>query len=128
MGPRSGNRGYERTIRPERKTTASFNGSTVWEPWLCASPGPGSWSTASFNGSTVWEPWLWEPRGPAMSQMSLASMGPRSGNRGYVGGLRSVPITSKLLQWVHGLGTVVMVTVVDDAIMEERASMGPRSG
>src|SRR5689334_6606850 len=54
-------------------------------------------------------------------------MGPRSDNRGYVGGFAHVLGQTKALQWVHGPITVVMQTSFRENRPAEGASMGPRS-
>ena len=61
-----------------------FNGSTVREPWLCkAKKSPTKTKKKGFNGSTVREPWLWGVLGQEQVEPGIASMGPRSENRGY---------------------------------------------
>src|SRR5579884_1464054 len=113
MGPRSENRGYGPSAAPSIPRRAGFNGSTVGEPWLwpLRASGCTEWMP-SFNGSTVGEPWLctmlkakllaelllqWvhgrrtvvmDHEGRQRRQPDrVASMGPRSENRGY--GIRS---------------------------------------
>ena len=128
MGPRSENRGYATsptlfsppsrgfngsTVRepwlcPQalspRAPPQCFNGSTVREPWLCLHAGQSRRTAAhGFNGSTVREPWLCTPTAPAPPEyVTVASMGPRSENRGYDDGKQI-------------------------SLAEREASMGPRS-
>ena len=109
MGPRSENRGYARPCRLHRSAVQSgfngstvrepwlcatrqaslrsvhgFNGSTVREPWLCAVLTDVTVETATrFNGSTVREPWLCSSAASMLTRHRTASMGPRSENRGY---------------------------------------------
>ena len=88
-------------------STAGFNGSTVGEPWLGRSPFEGDlhrnrlqWVHGrrtvvrrgaagetpgygrGFNGSTVGEPWLGKSFKGSIAESGMASMGPRSENRG----------------------------------------------
>ena len=133
MGPRSENRGYDRRDEIIFDRFSSFNGSTVREPWLCSKSIFITTQQVSFNGSTVREPWLWTAAPKTSSARCVASMGPRSENRGY--GLDNTNVdagvqhgfngstvrepwlcvvegrcrrSASWLQWVHGPRTVVM--------------------
>ncbi len=48
-----------------------------------------------------------------------ASMGPRSGNRGY-GNSTVAPSRQHMLQWVHGLVTVVMSEMADGSMRPKK--------
>ncbi len=58
--------------------------------------------------------------------VSIASMGPRSSDRGYVMG-KGLALLFKKLQWVHGPQTVVMTKSLISKLLTRVASMGPRS-
>src|SRR5262245_56126936 len=81
----------------------------------------------SVRGSAVREPWLWRRQHAGAAAAGVASMGPRSENRGYVPEPGAVVPVSFLLQWVHGPRTVVMRLGWDERLTAEQASMGPRS-
>ncbi len=138
MGPRSENRGYlglwwgthpaekglqwvhgPRTVvifgqlpRFIQSLLFRFNGSTVREPWLFKSTWSSSSIRSSFNGSTVREPWLLLCEAVGIEVPYIASMGPRSENRGYLVSFTGVVTDGSALQWVHGPRTVV----IDDRI------------
>ncbi len=73
--------------------------------------------------TVVMNGWLTEFR-----DRPAASMGPRSGNRGYDGGVLIEDPAIAGLQWVHGLVTVVMFRLETVTLDCLSASMGPRSG
>ena len=132
MGPRSENRGYGTACGKVDRSYDRFNGSTVREPWL--------WTAAIVIDEPMRMPLQWvhgpitvvmaeyghgygrrvASMGPRsdnrgygddadmLSESTVASMGPRSDNRGY-GQPRASPSISCQLQWVHGPITVVMV-------------------
>ena len=105
MGPRSENRGYVPTVSwSDRPSPASFNGSTVREPWL--------WSELRFARSL--KEWLQWVHGPRTVVMPI--------------GLQPGDYWKTLLQWVHGPRTVVMRGGLSGgAASRRKASMGPRS-
>ena len=151
MGPRSENRGYARRVqpfsrcRPASMGPRSENRGYAGEPEceltraLLASMGPRSenrgyepkaW-TGVADGQASMGPRS-ENRGYGLGARSAgedhrASMGPRSENRGYGSCSSAIRAGGKLLQWVHGLRTVVMRPAGSVLIVMPVASMGPRS-
>src|SRR5262249_14980385 len=83
MGPRSENRGYVQGApslsRPLNKLQWVHGPRTVVMSVRRRQPA----LRAGFNGSTVREPWLWDYPNYDDRRNTIASMGPRSENRGY---------------------------------------------
>src|SRR5947207_2798652 len=86
MGPRSGNRGYACSSSVRRITSRELQWVHGLGTVVMGRPLAGRLPRRlRFNGSTVWEPWLWTALPPVRTTVGGASMGPRSGNRGYAG-------------------------------------------
>ena len=128
MGPRSDNRGYGQRREPmtARRSTLQWvhgpitvvmhrhHARSVAMPELQWVHGP---ITVVMRASTV-----------VLRHGGLASMGPRSDNRGYAANGDARRPSAVQLQWVHGPITVVMRAAWSDSErIRIAASMGPRS-
>ena len=154
MGPRSENRGYERTPLRQRNSRKSFNGSTVREPWLCSIRNHGATSLPAlqwvhgprtvvmladparsirdsqrFNGSTVREPWLCATHSLSGPPTAGGFNGSTVREPWLCWRRRTGPRATRELQWVHGPRTVVMAVRNIEAALREMLQWvhGPRT-
>ncbi len=103
----------------------SFNGSTVREPWLCA-----VLTIAKVYGEVASMGPRSENRGYGVLLRlpvglgQSASMGPRSENRGYEKREFQLVEDKEGLQWVHGPRTVVMDALRMDGVKREECFNG----
>ncbi len=81
MGPRSFDRGNTGARTWEKIGLTCFNGAAIFRPRKRASPDPLSRTPTCFNGAAIFRPRK-HKRGRGRDVVHLASMGPRSFDRG----------------------------------------------
>ncbi len=86
MGPRSENRGYPSPCLEYSLTFRQLQWVHGPRTVVISNLGQSKTAIKSFNGSTVREPWLSPICFDTVYDCKVASMGPRSENRGYQGG------------------------------------------